>query len=648
MDTNILRIDLTTRNVTSEPISRELRRLYLGGEGINSRLLWDHFLKVDPGIDPLSPDNVLIMGMGPLGASGFGAGSKGKFTFKSPLTNGYGDASCSSGVGAQLRYAGYDHLVITGKAEHPVYLWIKDDKVEVRDARHIWGKDTHETEKIIRKELGINDVEMACIGQAGERLVRMAAIITGGGHRAAAKCGGGAVFGSKNLKAIVARGTKGIDINDQHALVQATAEFLVGLEKDPELELWMRYGTLRFVEAFYPLGALYYRNYQGHMPPEESVGKLSANQHNSDLLVRPMASSPGCMVSCTALSCIKGESPVAKKYAGEWGTKPEYALANVFGMACDIPDLSAVIHLSNLCNRYGMDVIESGLTISLLMELWERGIITKADIIEWTGEDFSLDWGNYEAAEKVLEAMALQKNQLGEMLRDGIYRTAERIGDMKGADVLKYAIYGKGHVSDDSPARVMPAMDVCVAVASIGAHHMKGFGVDPEISLRHFNKPDAGDPTAPTLKGAGQALSENYTAITNSLGVCFFLVQARQSQVPLELICRAFGAVTGVELTPEELLTTGRRVANIQKAFNSRLGWRREDDTICDRWLNEPQLEGMLQGRKAADHLESSKDEYYEYHGWDRKTSLQTMKTLKELDMIDIANVLERANALAP
>jgi len=646
----ILKVDLTTEKISSQPVSAELRRKYLGGEGINARLLWEYFLKVDPKIDPLSPDNVLIVGMGPLGGTGFGAGSKMKFTYKSPAYKIYGDTTIGGDLGAQLCWAGYDHIVITGRAEHPVYLWINNDAVAIRDARHLWGKTTHQTEKMIKEELADPEVGIACIGQAGENLVRVASIISRG-HRAAGRGGGGCVFGSKNLKAIVARGTKGLSIYHKDAFFEVMDDYLAGVNKDRELteELVMRYGTLRYTAMQNQLGFSNYRNAQGRLLPDEGVNKLSHDWYRDNIGVRPAACSPGCAFSCDGWYRLRGdESPAAKRYAGEWGTKPEFGQLNPLGVGCDVMDLPEVAHLARICDEYGMDTWEIGMGIALLMELWEQGIITRSDIAEWTGEPLSLEWGNYQAMEQIIEAVALQKNILGHILQGGVYQAAKRIGELRGVEVLKYANYGKAGAAHGGSARSWTSMGLACTLAPIGAHHTKGLGLSPMESMMYFDgKLDAGDMGwGTTLKGAGHAVSENLMAIFNSLGICFFLVTRRLDKIPLDLLARALWAVTGVKLTGEQLGIAGERVANIQKAFNSRLGLRREDDALCHRWMNEPVLEGPMEGMKAANYIESAKDEYYQWRGWDTETSLQTMEKLRELGLLDVARVLQRENAV--
>lgn len=659
---DLLRIDLSNQKISKEPIPIELRRKFLGGEGINAWLFWEHFLKVAPEIDPLSPDNVLIMGVGPLASTGLGAGSKAKFTFKSPAYNIYGDASFGGGFSSQLRWAGYDHIVITGKADHPVYIWINDDSVEIRDARELWGKGVFETDALIKEQLG-EGVETVCIGPAGENLVRFACIMASC-HRAGGRGGGGCVFGSKNLKAIAARGTRGLSVYDPSGLFEWAAKFCEYKKGDLGSAYNHRAGTMNLIRDTHYTGLLAYRNHQGRMTPDEKIDTLDHDWYNKNIGVRSKACSPGCGFACGGWYHLKGdESPGAGRHTGQWGTKPEFGAVNPFGPGCDLSDLPEICHINKMCNDHGMDVMEISMTLSFLMELWERGIFTREDTIKWTGEPLSLEWGNFEAMEKIIDYTAWRKNELGDIVSEGVYRAAQRIGDTKSVSVLKYAMYGKAGAAHEGATRI-PSFGIAMAVAPIGAHHMKGTGISAGVSKKFLGKPDGASSfgliakggelkeakgvSKYMLQGAGHALGEIFVAIANSLGVCHFLCShSSLNEIPLDILSGALRAATGIELTPEEFITAADRLTNIQKAFNSRLGLRKEDDTVCDRWMNEPILEGFAKGMKIADFLDPLKDEYYEYKGWDKETSLQTIEKLEELDLQDVAQVLAKEGGLA-
>lgn len=639
---SILRIDLGTEKITKEDISEAFFRKYIGGEGINTRLFWEHFLKVDPKIDPTSSENVIIWGMGSLGGTAFGGGSKSRWTFKGPAYGLFADSTSGGAFGAQMRWAGYDHLVVTGRAKRPVYIWINNDIVELRDANYLWGKKVSETIEALEHELG-RGIETACIGPAGEHLVTYASL-TVSRYRSAGRMGAGCVFGSKNLKAIAVLGTKGITVYNRKAFFKAMDDELAAIYRKPEIrENRMKYGTLGLLVRFNEFGWNAFRNAQGGQSPE--VGKLSAEWYFKHLQARRLSCSPGCAAVCQTWHYIKGdESPLSSKFIGAHGQRPEYGHVNPFGVSCDIRDLPAVIHLVEKCNEYGIDIIEVGTLIGFFMELWQRGIITEKDMVAWTGESLSLEWGNFVTVEKLLDFIAWQNNELGRILRVVGYQVAKRIEELKEIPVLRYANFGKGGSPQGESMRSRPQLSFGAAVAATGGHHLKGAGIDEESSMRYLGKPDAGDVWSYKLKGAGQALSEIFSSINNSLGVCKFAGGAHRNiaDFPLELYTAALYALSGIEVAPQELYTAGERIVNLQKAFNSRLGLRREDDSVCYRWMNEPMPDGPGTGMKMADFLESAKDEYYEYHGWDKATSLPTSEKLKELGLEDVIQVLER------
>lgn len=644
---DVLRIDLSSGKVSREKLSKKLCRDYIGGEGLNTWLFWQHFLKVDPKIDPISPDNVLIWGLGPLGGTAFGAGSKSRWTFKGPAYGMFADSTSGGAFGPQLRWAGYDHMIITGRASRPSYIWINNGRVQIRDAAEIWGKRISETDEALKQELG-RDIETACIGPAGENLVTYASLGVSR-FRSAGRTGAGCVFGSKNLKAIAVRGTKGISAADPQAFFRSINDELATIYKNPESKLpFLRSGTLSLMVNFNDLGWNAYRNGQWGQAPNAAA--LGADWYLKNMQQRSLVCSPSCSAACQAWHFIKGdETGLAKRCAGQFGHRPEYGMVNPFGASCDIPDLPTVIHLADLCHDLGLDIIETGCSISFLMELWQRGVITPKDIKEWTGGSMTLDWGNYEAVEQVLEAIATQKNRLGQIMREVGFQAAKKIERIKGVPALKYANYGKGGSPQGESMRSRPQLAFGAAVAAIGGHHLKGAGIDERTATHFLGKPDAGNVWSYTMKGQGQVISEILSSMNNSLGGCKFggLGYRNVLDFPFELFTNAIFALTGMRFEPEELYEVGRRTVNIQKAFNSRLGLRREHDSVCERWMYEPLPDGPGKGMKMEDFLEQAKDEYYEYHGWDKTTSLQKRETLEKLGLHDVAEVLAREGALA-
>jgi aldehyde:ferredoxin oxidoreductase len=648
---DIVRIDLSANSITSEPIPPEWIRKFIGGMGINDWLLWEHFLKVDPRIDPTSEDNVLIAGLGPLGATGFGLGSKMKFTFKSPVTGFFGDSAVGGNFSSHMRWAGVDHLVITGKAEKPVYIHIDNSMIEVRDAGHLWGLTTNETTEKLRMGEVHPEAGIASIGPAGENGVRYACIVVTE-DRAAGRTGAGCVAGSKNLKAIAAYGTGGISVHDPDAAIEATRKIFLAVDDDPLIYPFKKAGTLNLVDFYDAIGSNAYRNNQFSKVPDEKLAAMGGNWYAANIKLRDRACSPGCTFGCDSSCRVKGnETDLAKRLAGPASGSVEYLSIASFGMGCDIPDLPAITHLHELCNEFGMDFGEIGGIIPFLMELWERGIIKAEHTREWFGAPLSLEWGNFDAVEKIIRAVAYQENELGRICSQSIEKVSETLEKITDIPTSPYLVCGKGGMAFHEEMRSFPIWAVNVAVASRGCDHLKGVNVigkasRQDISMDWLGKPDAGIAYATKMKGTAAAIGENRAAAINCIGVCVFRPATDPLRMPLHLITDAYSALTGISLTPEELILAGERACNMEKAFNSRLGLLRKDDRLCDRWMNEPVTFEYGKGMKAGDYLDDLLDEYYEQHGWDRQTALPTREKLESLGLSDVADVLEKENAI--
>jgi aldehyde:ferredoxin oxidoreductase len=648
---DIVRIDLTTGSIKREPMPRELIDRFLGGMGVNDWLLWEHFLAVDPQIDPLGEDNVLIAGLGPLGATGFGLGSKMKFTFKSPVTGFFGDSTCGGTFAPHMRWAGVDHLVIRGRSKEPVYLYIDDDTIELRDARHLWGLSTHETIRKLRSGEVPREAGVACIGQAGENGVRYACIISTE-ERAAGRTGAGCVAGSKNLKAMAAYGTKGISVHDPEAALAAAERIFDAIDGDPLVYVFKKNGTLNMVDFYDAIGSNSYRNAQFSKVPDDRIGMMTANWYAANMKLRDRACSPGCTFGCDSSCRIKGsETELARKLAGPIGGSVEYLTIASFGMGCDIPDLPAITHLHATCNEYGMDLAEIGGIIPFLMELWERGIITEEHTTKWFGEPVSFEWGNFDAVERIIRAVAFRENELGEICSHNIEKVAESLEKITDIPTTPYLVCGKGGSAFHEEARSFPVWMVNYAVSSRGCDHLKGLsiidkGFRQDISMEWLGKPDAGVGYTPDLKGAASAMAENHVASVNCLGVCVLRPATDPLCMPPSLLTDAYSALTGIALTPEDLRLVGERACNLEKAFNSRIGLRRKDDRLSPRWMNDPVTFEYGKGMKAADYLDDLLDEYYERRGWDKHSGLQTREKLAALGLADVAEALGKDKAI--
>jgi aldehyde:ferredoxin oxidoreductase len=641
----IIRVNLTNEKITTELIPEEWQQKYVGGEGINDRLLWEHFLTVSPHIDPLGPDNVLIGGIGPLAGTGaLGAGSKMKWTFKSPAYNIFGDSVGCGFFGSQLRYAGYDYIVITGKAKRPVYITIDDDDIQIRNAEKIWGTDAHEADTRIREDVGIAEMQTALIGQAGENLVRFASLVISR-NRIAARTGGGCVMGSKNLKGIAVRGTKGVKIADPARFIQVTQKAYSRMDLTPTWNLLAKVGTTFLVRDYNLIGGQPWRNHQSNVLPEDITAALDSEFFLRHFKVRDYSCAPGCATACSNWWRIKGqETPYAATMIGRNGEKPDYGF--IASCLCwGVTDFAEILHLQHEWDRYGVDSFEMGESIGFLMDMFERGVITEDDIMEWTGKRTKLLWGDIETVDFITESVVKKKNKLYDIVRGGVYQTACMIEKLKGGPVTQYANYGGKHSTEIEDIRSRPTWTLLMATSTRGADHLKALSTIEMMGLANvarsvFGSEEAANSDNPYLVGCVSAWEENRTTAMNCSGLCIFNTATFTYTGPdTELVREALIAVTGRD--PGDLLMVGERVYNLEKAFNSRLHMTREHDTLCEAWMNEPIPEGKPgAGKKAADHLDMWLDEYYDYRGWDRKNGLQTVDCLRGLGLEDIADVL--------
>jgi aldehyde:ferredoxin oxidoreductase len=632
----ILRVDLTRGEITKEPFPQEWGARFLGGSGVNDWILWN---EVGPEVDPLSAENRLIFGVGPLAGTIVPLGNRTHVTTRSPLTGSFGDSNGGGFWSSRLKFAGYDHIIIQGKAEKPVYLWIDGEEVSLRDAAHLWGQDVYQTNDILKKELG-RDVSAACIGPAGENMVRFACIIFDR-YRAAAKTGSGCVMGSKNLKAIAVHGSGGIEVAKPKELEHIAAEIRDALDIriSAGVANFAKYGTTGLITSYHALGCLSVRNYQ-------EVVLDAANEVDPDkFLEKYVLRNTSCSMSCPVHCCHWWQIRDGR-YGGEVGAKPEFIVMDSMGLHLGVNNLEAILHFQNLINRYGMDSTETGTGIGLLMELWQRGIITREDTFGATFE-----WGDIEAIEDTVEKIA-QRRDIGDLLADGTVAAARKIG--RGAE--SYVCHSKG-MTEVEDVRGFPQWALAYAISTRGCDHLKAHGqVDKQfrkdVSERLFGVPDAGVPTSPECKGRSAKYHEDFEAITNSLGGCMFNVLSlslkRDPRRAMDMgdYAPAFSAATGVEMSREEFMRCGERIVCLEKAFNARLGLTRKDDTLHGRWMYEPCPSGLGEGMKCADYLDRCLDEYYEERGFDVETGLPKREKLMELGLESVAEELGKLGTL--
>lgn len=615
----ILRVDLTNQVVRKEPLDDAFALNYIGGRGFTSRLQYD---LIPPAIDPLGPDNVAIIAPGAL--TGTTAPSSGRFTLggRSPLTGLLGDANSGGFWGAVVKKAGYDLLIIHGRAPHPVYLWIDHDRIEIRDARHMWGQDMRQVEQMIKAEGG-RGMSIAGIGQAGENLVRFACLIADGEH-AAGRTGLGAVLGSKQLKAIAVRGNKPVPLHDKAAFEELADELTELLRTDPRSGQELpQYGTTALLDHHQAIGMVNTRNYQTGV--FEGKDKINGDALNLQYLVRPTACYR-CPCMCDRYSRVtEGE------FAGTEVGGPEYSTIVAFGSGCGNDNLASILKANELCNLYGLDTIETGNVIAFTMELYQRGILTRAET-----DGIDLSWGNYHAIIEMVERIAFRKG-FGDLLAGGIVDAAQEIG----RNAERYAVHVKGMTPPPPDARAVKVYNFRYAVSPRGADHLR------------ISAPGAyGLDSLPIMEAATKLhFWENIVTIPDMMGLCKFpysyfakTVELTLKKV-LETIPALYSSATGVKITGDDLLLMAERLNNLERAHNARLGMTAEHDTLPPRFTEDVMPEGPAKGA-VYDILDPLKEAWYKIHGWDEETGKPKRQKLEELGLKDVADDLEQRKVL--
>jgi len=623
MSGKILRVDLTSGKIWEEEVSEELKTGYVGGAGINAKLLYDA-LKDKPEADPLGPENVIIFGPGLLAGTSFPCTSRMTITAKSPVTGIFGDSNGGGFFPARLKQAGYDHVFITGQADKPVALYIeKGKKPEIVDASDLWGLDTYETDEAIQKKYG--PCEAARIGPAGENLVRYANVFTStkrtGVH---GKTGMGCVMGAKKLKALI---------------VKADGEIpLVNEEKSKELakfyrEKWMGNATYGLREygsfSLIPQNSMHTRinNQQVHITPEQldayDVGKLVDNYKTGQ------KSCYKCPIACTQILEVK-EGP----YKGEISEKIEFGHYTNMGPLIGIFDYPQLFHISNIANRMGFDCITFGWIVAMAMECYQRGIITTDDT--WGME---LNWGDVELVEELIKKIAY-RDGIGNLLADSM----PMILDKLPPEAREYGFHIKG-LSFSYNCEQAVAMSLASSVATRGADHLKGHPFAAMIGLEDMLKQIFGDDlpegtldgASPVGKGRVVWWSENYKSLMDSLGICFIPVVSVDVFGDPIILFKEMGeiyeAVTG--RSPEKLFEASERIYQLEKSFNALLGITRKDDIRT----------GTRRGKKDPIDHPGMLEEYYWYRGCS-EDGVPTRKRLQEVGLSDVVDDLTAAGKI--
>ena len=607
----ILRVDLSTGKTKTEPLKEELAKKYIGGIGLGMRLLLDNS---KPRTDPLSPENPLILTTGPLtGTMAPTSGNGIAFVSKSPLTNGLGEAKSHGFFGADLKRAGYDAVIFEDKSDKPIYVWIDDDTMQLMDAKHLLGKSPQDTEDAIREELGDYYVRVAAIGEAGEKLSRIACIINDK-TRAAGRTGMGTVMGSKNLKAIAVRGTKDVGVAKPEEFIEVV-KMLHERMKGPATTKYRTLGTPLNVLVHNSLGALPTRNFTN--ATFEGAEKVSGEYLNERYVARIIGCS-SCAMRCEHIAVVP-EGP----FKGTT-TRMEYEPLWALGPNCGIDRLDAIVKGMYLCNYYGLDALSAGGLVAFAMDCYEHGILTKKD----TG-GLDLSFGNYEAMIKLLTMIGTREG-LGDILAEGVKRAAEKIG--KGAE--KYANHIKGLEMTGYDIRGLKTAAIGYAVSFRGADHNRhgAYGLDLKGKVNRFK----------VEKGRGKMVIEIedlYTVI-DSLIVCKF---GRGTYYDtFEDLAQLYNTATGLDMSAEELRTAGERINNLGRLFNIREGFTRKDDGLPAKVMSTPIPDDTVSkgSRITQKELDFMLDDYYEARGW-TKEGVPTIEKLKEIGMKDLASIVK-------
>lgn len=630
---DILHVDLTRGTWWREAISKEMVRQFLGGRGINARLLWE---LVKAGTDPLGPDNVLIFGNGLLTGSGAPSSGRTTVTCLSPATNFYLKTSGGGHWGSELKYAGYGHLVIHGRAEKPVYLWIDDDKVEIRDASALWGLDVRATDLAIKQEFGDGDIQTAAIGPAGENLVRFAAIMFSI-YNAAGRGGAGAVMGSKNLKAIAVRGSGTVAAARGDRFQELVLEARDSLAADSGYKDLGRYGTSGSLNGVNELRVFPSYNFQRSCV--DDVYPLTGHNLTESGYLKRRSACYGCIIGCHRYSTVSKGA-----FAGAHAGGPEYETMSALGSGCGVLETEAVIKANELCNIYGMDTISAGSVIQWAMESYEKGVIGSQEL-----EGLDLRWGNGQAVVEMVKRIAYRQG-FGDLLAEGVKRAAERTG----GESYQWAVQAKGLEQSRVDTRSAKAYALAFAVNPRGCDHLHTetfaeFGMSKEA--RQLIKKITGDE-----KYANSYLTdkraeivrwhEDCYAVTDALGFCAFSTTALYGISP-QMMADLYSAATGIEFTEEEIMQAGRRILTQEKCYNVRLGATRKDDTLPWRLMNEPSPDRPdTVAVNSQEELDRMLDEYYTLHEWDVRTSRPKQVTLEKLGLADVAAELAAAGQI--
>ncbi|MFC1970429.1 aldehyde ferredoxin oxidoreductase family protein [Chloroflexota bacterium] len=641
----ILDVDLSMGKLVKRDIDSKFAREFIGGMGFSCKILYD---EVGEDVDPLSPENIIIFANGPLTGTQAPCSGRTEVTTKSPLTGNLSTGNTGGVWGVLLKRAGFDIIIVRGRAEKPVYLWIDDEMVELREASHVWGKDTRVTSDVLRKELCSSPkspISVLTIGPAGENLVKYACLLNDY-HHVAARCGTGAVMGSKRLKAIAVRETGTLKIARPEEFSQAVREAraqLIAAEKAMKMPDAPGDPRVRDLEA----GCLPAKNFQTGVLPQW------VETRSGDVARKYFTKAESTCYACP-ISCFNLMEVNEGKYAGlkvNRGTHPGVVLC--WGAKCAIDNLPAIWQCKELCQELGMDYESAGGSIAFTMELLQRGIITTSDT-----DGLELNWGSEDAVMQMLHKIAF-RDGFGDVLAEGTVMAAAKIG--KGSEQYVMTIKGMEIGMAQDPRSGNKGWLFGYLTNPRGGDNLKDthfhadrynpnwwidkFDMFEEVKAKIYSVPLEDISTTWEGKPMMCRWFEDLDSVASILGICIFTVN-HLALGPTHF-SKLFSACTGWDITPQEIMKSGEKVFTLLKAYTARQGLTREDDTWPDRFFTEPLPEGPAKGAiLSRDKIRQLLDEYYELRSWDKETGLPTAEKLNELGLHDVADELLKLGKL--
>lgn len=616
----ILRLDLNSKRTWEEKLDEDICKRLIGGAGYGAKVLYE---EVGPEVGALDPENRIVFGLGPMNGTGLPGSGKWEAITKSPLTGIYVDSNSGGRFGVQLKKTGYDAVVIQGKSDKPVYLFIDGGKVTINDASHLWGKDSYEATDILTDELGSPRVSVVCIGPAGEKMIRIACLVADK-HSFAGRAGIGAVMGSKNLKAIVARGDREVKVADLEK-VESLCKELRKKIKENATSL-REHGTVNDMVSCEELGIAPMKYWTGDTW-KEGATKIGAPHFTEVLQIKSRACAD-CPVGCHRHAPAK-DSQSSIPWFAEGGAAPEYEALGMLGSSCLVDDLNIICLANDICNRQGVDVISAGAFVGFAMECYEKGLIDKDQT------QVELKWGDGNAMVEAVRQITNKEGYLGELFSQGIVQAAEKIG----GGSIEFAQHVKNLDIPAHDPRAFYSMAINYATGIRGACHERGYTEGVERGTSLF--PELGYTEAPprdTMEGKEimTAKIQDLYALFDSLVQCDFMLFGEYT---LKDMLESFNAVTGWNWTVEELMRTGERIFTLQRAVCILYGVSKEDDVLPDRMF-EPAKKGG-RANMAPSGLEAALKRYYEWRGWD-EDGKPTKEKLAQLGLLNIVKGLSK------